>query len=227
LHAAGFPRQGGGGVRGEEPCSVCPARAKACCRSDTDEDAALGEWETISFVSRFDPQRAFACDVTDPQQPSASWWFELEPGDDGVRLRHGARMGPGLSGLTLAISAMPREGGAHRRAPPGGGRAQHRGDAAGHSEPRRGRPCRCGPAIGVPAVDDEGVELVREAERLGADSVWVPGVWAADAFPPAAYLAASTSTIRLPDGEGPALRSLLPPVHVPVHVAARGRRTCA
>jgi F420-dependent oxidoreductase-like protein len=42
-----------------------------------------------------------------------------------------------------------------------------------------------------------GVELVREAERLGADSVWVPEFWAYDALTPLGFLAASTSTIRL------------------------------
>jgi F420-dependent oxidoreductase-like protein len=45
-----------------------------------------------------------------------------------------------------------------------------------------------------------GVDLVREAERLGADSVWVPEFWAGDAFTPLAYLAARTSTIRLATG---------------------------
>ena len=42
-----------------------------------------------------------------------------------------------------------------------------------------------------------GVELVRQAERLGVDSVWVPEFWAADALTPLAYLAGQTSTIRL------------------------------
>jgi F420-dependent oxidoreductase-like protein len=45
-----------------------------------------------------------------------------------------------------------------------------------------------------------GVEFVREAERLGADTVWVPEFWAGDAFTPLAYLAAVTSTIRLATG---------------------------
>jgi F420-dependent oxidoreductase-like protein len=44
------------------------------------------------------------------------------------------------------------------------------------------------------------VELVRQAERLGVDSVWVPEFWAGDALTPLAYLAARTSTIRLATG---------------------------
>ncbi len=54
--------------------------------------------------------------------------------------------------------------------------------------------------IGPASLDDEGFEFVREAERLGADSVWVPEYWAADAFTPLAHLAAQTSTIRLVTG---------------------------
>ena len=41
---------------------------------------------------------------------------------------------------------------------------------------------------------------MREAERLGVDSVWVPEFWAGDALTPLAYLAARTSTIRLATG---------------------------
>jgi F420-dependent oxidoreductase-like protein len=44
------------------------------------------------------------------------------------------------------------------------------------------------------------VEFVREADRMGVDSVWVPEFWAADALTPLAFLAASTSTIRLATG---------------------------
>ena len=53
--------------------------------------------------------------------------------------------------------------------------------------------------VGVSAVPygAAGAEFVRQAERLGADSVWVPEFWGGDAFTPLAYLAAQTSTIRL------------------------------
>lgn len=46
----------------------------------------------------------------------------------------------------------------------------------------------------------DGVEFVRQAERLGADSVWAPEFWAGDALTPLGYLAATTSTIRLATG---------------------------
>jgi uncharacterized protein YndB with AHSA1/START domain len=71
--------------------------------------AALGEWETTSTVTRYEPRRAFGWDVSDPDNPSSSWWFELEQEPEGVRLRQGARIGPAPSGLTIAITAMPEK----------------------------------------------------------------------------------------------------------------------
>jgi uncharacterized protein YndB with AHSA1/START domain len=72
---------------------------------------ALGDWETTSFVNRFEPLRVFGWAVTDPHNPSSSWWFELEQEPGGVRLRQGTRMGPAPSGLTIAITAMPHKEG--------------------------------------------------------------------------------------------------------------------
>ena len=68
---------------------------------------ALGAWETTSWVNRYEPPRAFGWAVSDPDQPSATWWFELEEEEGGVRLRQCARMGPAPSGLSIAIAAMP------------------------------------------------------------------------------------------------------------------------
>src|SRR6476646_2454755 len=55
---------------------------------------AMGEWQTTSWVNRYEPLRAFGWAVTDVDHPSASWWFELEDLGDRVRLRQGFRMGP-------------------------------------------------------------------------------------------------------------------------------------
>ena len=54
--------------------------------------------------------------------------------------------------------------------------------------------------IGAAPSRPEVVEFVRQAERLGVDSVWCPEFWAGDAFTPLAYLAACTSTIKLGSG---------------------------
>lgn len=71
--------------------------------------SALGEWETTSFVDRFEPPFEFGWRVTDPDFPSSSWWFDLKREGSGVRLRQGGRMGPAPSGLSVAIEAMPEK----------------------------------------------------------------------------------------------------------------------
>ena len=68
---------------------------------------AMGEWETVSIVNRFEPMQAFGWCVTDVDEPSSTWVFELEQQPDGVHLRQRARMGPAPSGLSIAIAAMP------------------------------------------------------------------------------------------------------------------------
>ena len=68
---------------------------------------AVGEWETTSYVTRYEPPHVFGWDVSDPENPSASWWFTLSEDEHGVVLRQGCRLGPGPSGLTPAIEAMP------------------------------------------------------------------------------------------------------------------------
>jgi uncharacterized protein YndB with AHSA1/START domain len=68
---------------------------------------AMGDWETISIVNRYEPMRAFGWCVTDLDEPSSTWSFELDQQPDGVRLTQRARMGPGPSGLSIAITAMP------------------------------------------------------------------------------------------------------------------------
>ena len=70
---------------------------------------AMGEWETVSIVNCLEPMQSFGWCVTDIDEPSSTWWFELEPRATGVCLRHGARMGPAPSGLSIAIAAMPEK----------------------------------------------------------------------------------------------------------------------
>ena len=51
--------------------------------------------------------------------------------------------------------------------------------------------------VTVSGIDTSTVDFVRQAERLGASTVWVPEFWMYDAFTPVAYLAATTDTIVL------------------------------
>ena len=68
---------------------------------------AVGAWQTTCTVVTCEEPRAFAWVVEDPDHPSARWGFELESDGDGTRLRQWAVLGPGPSGLTPAIEAMP------------------------------------------------------------------------------------------------------------------------
>lgn len=68
---------------------------------------AMGEWETISHVVDFEPERVFGWAVGDPAEPSALWRFRLEPKDGGTDLSEWMQMGPARSGLSFAIDQMP------------------------------------------------------------------------------------------------------------------------
>jgi Polyketide cyclase / dehydrase and lipid transport len=70
--------------------------------------ASLGEWSTTSFVIEYEPERVFAWAVEDPQEPTAVWRFTLEGASDGAsELTQWMQLGPGRSGLSIAIDRMP------------------------------------------------------------------------------------------------------------------------
>lgn len=68
---------------------------------------ALGEWSTTSQIVEYDPPRVFAWAVGDPEWPAAIWRFSLEAQEGGTLLRHWVQVGPGRSGLSVAIERMP------------------------------------------------------------------------------------------------------------------------
>jgi hypothetical protein len=68
---------------------------------------ALGEWGSTSQVVEFEPERVFGWAVGDPAGPAALWRFLLEPKDGGTELSEWVQLGPGQSGLSLAIEQMP------------------------------------------------------------------------------------------------------------------------
>ncbi|MFI5976240.1 SRPBCC family protein [Streptomyces sp. NPDC051452] len=78
----------------------------------------LGEWRTVSHVVELDEQQVFAWAVTDadgrygeptldPAESMASWRYELQAEGGGTRLRQSALIGPGRSGVTLALERWP------------------------------------------------------------------------------------------------------------------------
>ena len=68
---------------------------------------ALGEWGSVSQVVDCEPERVFCWAVGDPADPAALWRFLLEPKDGGTELSEWVQLGPGPSGLSLAIEQMP------------------------------------------------------------------------------------------------------------------------
>lgn len=74
------------------------------------EHKAIGPWETTSFVIVADQPREFAYAVTDAENPGAVWRYVITPTDhDTVVLKQIAQIGPGRSGLSLAIDRMPEK----------------------------------------------------------------------------------------------------------------------
>ena len=68
---------------------------------------AIGEWQTTSVVVACDRERLFSWAVGTPEDPAATWRFELTLDGDGTRLRQWMQMGPAPSGLSMAIAARP------------------------------------------------------------------------------------------------------------------------
>jgi uncharacterized protein YndB with AHSA1/START domain len=68
---------------------------------------AVGQWDTVSTISAYEPGQLFEWSVGEPDEPSAAWRFTLRPDGDGTRVTQWMRMGPGRSGINAAIDAMP------------------------------------------------------------------------------------------------------------------------
>lgn len=71
------------------------------------EHEAFGQWSTTSQIVTCDPPHEFAWAVGEIENPSATWRFRLKPRDGGTLLNFWMRMGPGRSGLSVAIDSMP------------------------------------------------------------------------------------------------------------------------
>ena len=68
---------------------------------------AMGEWEVESFVEVYEEGRRFGWATVSLSNPGSRWCFEVEPVDGGTRLRYSMSIGPGPSGLSIALEAMP------------------------------------------------------------------------------------------------------------------------
>jgi nitroreductase/uncharacterized protein YndB with AHSA1/START domain len=73
----------------------------------TNRHDAIGEWQTTAHVVGYEPNRLFAWNIGDPVEAGAQWRFQLEPIAGATRLRFHMAIGPGPSGISGAIDAMP------------------------------------------------------------------------------------------------------------------------
>ncbi len=73
----------------------------------TQEHPGRGEWQTTCVVSTFEPNEAFAWTLGEIDNPGAVWRFDLTEEDGGTRLKQSVQMGPGPSGITEVMKAMP------------------------------------------------------------------------------------------------------------------------
>lgn len=69
----------------------------------------VGEWQSTSYVTGYEPHALFEWSVSDPDTPAAIWRFTMNEGSDPntTRLTFWAQLGPAPSGLTPAIKLMP------------------------------------------------------------------------------------------------------------------------
>jgi uncharacterized protein YndB with AHSA1/START domain len=71
------------------------------------EHDAFGQWRSTSQIVACDQPHEFAWAVGEPDDPAAMWRFRLAPRDGGTVLNYWMQMGPGRSGLSVALEAMP------------------------------------------------------------------------------------------------------------------------
>ena len=73
----------------------------------TNANRYFGQWQTTSTVTECEQPRVFGWAVGDVDRPNSRWRFTLEPDAKGTTLTQWVRIGPGESGLTIAVARMP------------------------------------------------------------------------------------------------------------------------
>lgn len=68
---------------------------------------AIGEWEVPCFVHRYAEKQEFGWVTADRDNPGARWRFELTGFAGVTRLRYSVMLGPGPSGISVAIENRP------------------------------------------------------------------------------------------------------------------------
>lgn len=73
----------------------------------TNENGVIGRWQVVCRVVELEPERVFAWEVQGDDARVSLWRFTLEPVDGGTLVTQWCVLGPGRSGLTMAIERMP------------------------------------------------------------------------------------------------------------------------
>ncbi len=68
---------------------------------------AVGSWQTTSTICEYQPEHVLSWAVGDPDRPAARWRFTLAAEPGGTRLTQWMQIGPGPSGISMAIEARP------------------------------------------------------------------------------------------------------------------------
>ena len=68
---------------------------------------AIGEWDVPCFIDRYEELAEFGWRTSEVDNPGARWCFHLERIAGATRLRYSVSLGPGPSGISKAIEAMP------------------------------------------------------------------------------------------------------------------------
>ncbi|MEM7091982.1 MAG: nitroreductase family protein [Actinomycetota bacterium] len=73
----------------------------------SNQHEAIGEWDVPCFVNRYVEGKEFGWASASAENPGARWWFDLASIAGATRVRFSVALGPGPSGISAAIDAMP------------------------------------------------------------------------------------------------------------------------
>ncbi len=84
------------------------ARGLGATFTGTNENEHMGRWSLTNTIDAFEDGATFGWAVVSLDNPGARWQFDLDAvAPDRTRLTYTVRLGPGPSGLTMAIESMP------------------------------------------------------------------------------------------------------------------------
>jgi hypothetical protein len=70
---------------------------------------AIGTWEVECYVDVLEQGRSFGWATVDRLNSGSRWRFDLHSDGTDTRLRYSMSMGPGPSGISIAIESMPEK----------------------------------------------------------------------------------------------------------------------